>query len=40
MAHPDAVKAAALAAYDSIGTHDGYAIARAAAIVVNAVIEQ
>jgi hypothetical protein len=33
MAHPDAVKAAALAAYDSIGTGDGYAIARAAAIV-------
>jgi hypothetical protein len=33
MAHPDAVKAAALAAYDSIGTRDGYAIGRAAAIV-------
>jgi hypothetical protein len=33
MAHPDAVKAAALAAYDSIGTRDGYAITRAAAIV-------
>jgi hypothetical protein len=34
MAHPDAVKAAALAAYDTIGTRDGYAIARAAAITV------
>jgi hypothetical protein len=33
MAHPDAVKAAALAAYDAIGTRNGYAIARAAEIV-------
>jgi hypothetical protein len=33
MAHLDAIKAAALAAYDSIGTRDGYAIRLAAAIV-------